>query len=135
MVHGNRARPALSYPDQWGQIGSLPPQVAGDPVTAPRSPEQVESLSVCPCVGAGVGVPVDGQDLVSLVPVLIALPRQEEGFMLGHNLSQTVFVLADVYLNTLAGLDSMLGDSTVFLLDPLHKLKVVHIDQDFELGG
>lgn len=58
MVHGNRARPALSYPDQWGQIGSLPPQVAGDPVTATRSPEQVESLSVCPCVGAGVGVPI-----------------------------------------------------------------------------
>jgi hypothetical protein len=82
-----------------------------------------------------VGICVDSQYLVALVPVVITLQGQDEGFMLGHNLSQTVFVLADIYLNVWAGLDSMMRDSTVFLLDPLHKLKVVHVDQDFELGG
>lgn len=83
----------------------------------------------------GVGVPVDGQHLVFLVPILISFPGQEESFKLRDDLSETILVLPHVDTNTRAGPDCVLGNRAIGTFLPLQELKVVFVCQDLELRG
>lgn len=83
----------------------------------------------------GVGVPVDDQHLVMLVPVLSSIPGQEESFKPRVHLPQPILVFAHVSIHARAGPDGMTGHGTIGATQPLKDLKVVFVHQDLESFG